>query len=206
MTYSKSFALEQWLTTRRASIDRIDKAHSDLGEVEGPGRPLELGKPLAHSYIIRVVAEFQAFTRDLYDLAAEHLITVAEPPAGLVAILTSAVTSGRSMDAGNATMKALRTDFSRLGIRRLDLKLAAKYSTWDVSSGGKDTSRFNHLIEMRNALAHGNQRQVDEYRRQGRSDTVTWGRAQLPALNRAARGLDTIVWEHLLNETGAAPW
>jgi len=57
-----------------------------------------------------------------------------------------------------------------------------------------------------NALAHGNQRQVDEYRRQGRSDTVTWGRGQLPVLNRAARGLDSIVWDHLLSETGAAPW
>lgn len=204
MTYCRSFALEQWLTVRRASINRIDTAHSALGEVDGPGRPLELGKPLAHSYIIRVVAEFQAFTRDLHDLAAEHLVTVSDPPDGLVTILTAAITGGRSMDSGNATLTAIRTDFARLGIGNVEGKIGSHYAHWQKD--GVDRAKFNHLIEMRNALAHGNQRQVDEYRRQGRPDTVTWGRAQLPTLNRAARGLERVVWTNLSTKTGASPW
>lgn len=206
MAYSTSLALNRWLSVRRDSIDQIARAHAEFGGVDGLGRPLQLGKPLAHSYIIRVVAEFQAFTRDLHDLAAEHLVSVADPPDGLAAMLTAAVTGGRSIDSGNATLKSLTADFQRVGVRRLERNLAAHYRQWDSASGGSDRVRFNHLIEMRNALAHGNQRQVDEYRRQGRADTVSWGRTHLPTLNRAARGLDRVVWDQLTTKTGKSPW
>ena len=40
MAYSSSIALQEWLTPRRESIDRIAKAHVLMGEVDGPGRPL----------------------------------------------------------------------------------------------------------------------------------------------------------------------
>jgi hypothetical protein len=206
VAYQNSVALRSWLGDRAESITRVADAHAAMGEVEGPGRPLELGRPLAHAYIIRLVAEFQGFVRDLYDLAAEHLVTSAEPPDGLVTILTTAITRGRAIDAGNATMTALRTDFRRLGIRNLEGKLAARYQNWDKDHGGTDPARYNALVGLRNALAHGNQRQVDEHRRQGHPDTVTWGRQQVPVLNRAARGLDRIVWDHLAAETGASPW
>ena len=206
MAYRRSVALDSWLGTRTASIGVLAQAHAAIGEVEGPGRPLELGRPLAHAYLIRIVAEFQAFVRDLYDLAAEHLVTKAAPPAGLVAVLTTAITRGRSIDAGNATITSLRTDFGRLGIRNLEGKLALRSTYWDKATGGTDPTRYATLINLRNALAHGNQRQVDEYRRQGSPDTVTWGRKQLPVLNRAARALDRIVWEHLVTSTGDSPW
>lgn len=92
MAYAKSVALEKWFGPRAESIARIAKAHIDLGEVEGPGRPLELGRPLAMRTSFAVVAEFQGFVRDLYDLSCEHLVTVAAPPDGLVAMLTTAMT------------------------------------------------------------------------------------------------------------------
>jgi hypothetical protein len=199
-------ALEMWFGPRAASIDRIAQAHVYLGEVEGPGRPLELGRPLAHAYVIRIVAEFQSFARDLYDLGCEHLVTVANPPRGLVAMLTTAMTRGRAMDGGNATMTALRTDFGRLGVRNLEGKLAARYSNWDRTAGGSDPARYDALIRVRNALAHGNQHQVTELRRQGYNDTVTWARQQLPVLNRATRALDRILWDHLRQRTGGQPW
>lgn len=206
MAYTKSVALNAWFGPRTASIERIAEAHASMGEVEGPGRPLELGRPLAHAYIIRVVAEFQAFARDLYDLGAEHLVTIAAPPEGLVAPLTTAITRGRSLDSGNATMTALRTDFERLGIRNLKGKLAGRYTNWDADGGGSDPKRFRALVQLRNALAHGNQRQVAELRRQGYPDTITWGRKQLPVLNRAGRALDRIMWDHLIGKTGVEPW
>lgn len=176
------------------------------GEVEGPGRPLEIGRPLAHAYIMRLVAEFQGFVRDLYDLAAEHLVNAADPPEGLVAVLTDAITRGRSIDSGNATVASLRTDFGRLGVRNLEGRLAGRDPRWDPQTGGTDPSRYNALVAVRNALAHGNQRQVDEHRRQGHSDTVSWGRSQLPVLNRAAAALDRIVWDNLYSQTGVEPW
>lgn len=206
MAYAKSAALEAWFGLRTDSIARIAEAHARLGEVEGPGRPLELGRPLAHAYVIRLVAEFQAFTRDLYDLGAEHLVTVADPPEALVAVLTAGLTRGRAMDAGNATIVALRTDFGRLGIRNLEGKLAVRHRTWDRHAGGSDPARYDALIQLRNALAHGNQHQVAELRRQGTIDTITWARKQLPVLNRVARALDRILWEHLTQRTGVSPW
>lgn len=206
MAYAKSAALQAWFGPRTHSIARIAEAHAHLGEVEGPGRPLELGRPLAHAYIIRVVAEFQAFTRDLYDLAAEHLVSVADPPKALVAVLTAGLTRGRAMDAGNATMGALRTDYGRLGVRNLEGKLAGRYRAWDRHAGGSDPARYEALMQLRNALAHGNQQQVAQLRRQGTSDTITWARQQLPVLNRAARALDRVLWEHLAQRTGVSPW
>ena len=94
------------------------------------------------------------------------------------------------MDSGNPTLTTLRTDFSRLGIRNLEGKISSLYTGWAVN--GPDRTKYTALIEMRNALAHGNQRQVEEYRRQGRQDTVTWAKQQLPAANRLARALDRV--------------
>lgn len=206
MAYRNSVALQRWLSERATSIERLARAHAAMGEVEGPGTPRELGRPLAHAYIIRMVAEFQGFARDLYDLAAEHLVTVAAPPEDLVSLLTTAIKRGRQIDTGNATLVALRSDFGRLGLRNLEGKLAARYPQWDGDKGGTDLVRYSALVNVRNALAHGNQQQTDELRRQGRLDTVTWGRKQLPVLNRAARGLDRVVWEHIREQTGRAPW
>jgi hypothetical protein len=65
--YSRSFPLSRWLGGRREAIEALAQAHAHLGEVDGPGRPLEIGRPVAHAYVLRVVAEFQAFARDLHD-------------------------------------------------------------------------------------------------------------------------------------------
>ena len=155
---------------------------------------------------MRMVAEFQSFIRDLYDLAVEHLVTVAAPPPGLVALLTTAMTRGRAIDSGNPTQRALRTDFGRIGIRNPGARLARQYPQWDRSAGGQDPSNYRALLEVRNAIAHGNRVQLEEHRRQRHPDTMTWGRSQLPMLNRAARGFDRIVWEHLSATTGTRPW
>lgn len=206
MAYSNSIPLWQWKTTRRERIDRVEMAHSLVGKVDGPGRPLGLGKPLAHAYVIQVVAEFQGFARDLYDLAVDQLLIAAEPKQQLQPLLVAAATKGRSMDAGNPTLTVLRTDFSRLGIRNLDGKVESRYPVEWASRNGHDRQRFKALLDMRNALAHGNRRQVDEFRRQGRQDTVSWAKGQLPAANRLARALDRIVFDHLESTIGSRPW
>ena len=206
MAYARSIALNRWLVERPQSIQRIAEAHAHMGEVDGPGRPLEIGRPLGHAFILRLAAEFQGFARDLFDLCAEHLIRAAAAPAALQPLLTRGLTGGRAMDSGNATLTALRTDFGRLGVRNLEGKLALRYSQWDAANGGGDPKRFSNLLALRNALAHGNQDQVDEHRRQGHADTISWARQQIPVLNRAARGLDRIMWEHLKARTGAVPW
>lgn len=112
--HSASFPLKRWREERRAAIETLAQAHAHIGELTGPGRPLEVGRPLAHAYIVRVVAEFQAFTRDLHDLGAELLVMSLAPRPAFNALLVSAVTEGRQMDRGNSDLRTLQTDFRRL--------------------------------------------------------------------------------------------
>lgn len=205
MAYRKSIPLDRWLNERRDALGTIEQAHLHVGEVDGPGPPLAPSRPLGHAYILRAVAEFQGFVRDVHDLAVSELLKAANPPDHLQALLTRAMTRGRSMDSNNATLKALRTDFDRLGLGRLEAKLAETNPRWDRESG-PDLKQFEALLRVRNALAHGNDRQVKELRRQGHLDTLTWGRNRVPMLTRGARALDRVVWHHLAATIGGSPW
>ncbi|HEY4377955.1 MAG TPA: hypothetical protein VGM93_12390, partial [Acidimicrobiales bacterium] len=159
MAYTASFPRQRWLTDRREAIDILAQAHAQIGELDGRGRPLEVGRPVAHAYVVRVVAEFQAFARDLHDLGAEVLVTGAEPRPGFTALLTGAATEGRLIDRGNADLRTLQSDFRRLGIRGLNGHIEAANAYWakrDNPTRRGDKAFYGDLIQLRNALAHGN--------------------------------------------------
>lgn len=177
-----------------------------MGEVDGPGRPREVGRPVAHAYILRVVAEFQAYARDLHDLAAERIVDLANPDKPYRPLLVAAATEGRLIDRGNADMRSLEQDFRRLGVRGLKEKLIARNRRWAPRTGRGDQSYYQDLIEIRNALAHGNQGQLDRLRARRVADTVTWARARLPGMDRTARALDRIVWDHVVATFKTEPW
>jgi len=46
----------------------------------------------------------------------------------------------------------------------------------------------------------------DQLRARQVLDTVSWTRARLPGLDRTARALDWIVWDHLHSAFGRDPW
>jgi hypothetical protein len=178
-----------------------------MGEVDGPGRPLELGRPVGHAYILRVVAEFQAFVRDLHNLAAESIVGLSNPDPPYRALLVRAVTEGRLIDRGNADARTIEGDFRRLGISGFRLRLRSLNTKWDPPSGQRsDQTSYQSLIELRNALAHGNQGQLDRLRARNVADTITWTRLRLPALNRTAQALDRLVWDHVMSTFGQEPW
>jgi hypothetical protein len=77
---------------------------------------------------------------------------------------------------------------------------------WQRSAGRSDQAYYQDLIELRNALAHGNQGEVNRLRARGVADTVSWARARLPGLDRTARALDRVVWDHLVTTFGTEPW
>ena len=207
MPYKKSFALEEWLGPRRQAIDTLAQAHAELLHIEGPGRPSELGRPVAHGYVLRVVSEFQAFVRDLHDLAAERLVEMSQVKVQYRPMMTAATTNGRFIDRGNADIRSLRDDFRRLGIPNLARQMSVKDPKWDLPKGTPDDSAFySDLHELRNALAHGNQRQLERLRNRGIRDSVSWARDRLSRLNRVANALDRIVWDHLNATFGAEPW
>lgn len=206
MAYTRSLPLSAWLTARREAIDVLAAAHAGMGEIDGPGRPRELGRPVAHAYILRVVAEFQAFVRDLHDLGAERMVVLAQPTLASQPILIAAATEGRAIDRDNADARSIESDFRRLGITGLNGRLQAANPRWAPQNGPSDRAAYQRLIELRNALAHGNQGQVDRLRSQGTVDTVTWARRALPSLNRTARALDRVVWHHWRQIFGVDPW
>jgi hypothetical protein len=155
MAYARSIPLNKWLQARREAINTLAAAHAAMGEVDGPGRPLEIGRPVGHAYVLRVVAEFQAFVRDLHDLAAERLIDLAEPLAQFRPLLIAAATEGRFIDRGNADVRSIENDFRRLGVRGLKVKIAARNARWTPANGRGDQAYYQDLVELRNALAHG---------------------------------------------------
>lgn len=207
MVYSASFALSRWRGERRDAIETLATAHAEMGEVDGPGRPLEIGRPVAHAYVLRVVAEFQAFTRDLHDLAAEKLVDLSQAMGASRPILITAATEGRFIDRGNADIRSLRNDFRRLGISGLAGAVQQRNGYWAPSGSRRgDRAFFEDLIQLRNCLAHGNQGQLDGLRHRGVLDTVTWTRARLPGLDRITRAMDQLVWDHVQATYGVEPW
>ena len=206
MPYAPSVPLLTWLGRRRDAIKAVAAAHAAIGEVAGPGRPLEAGRPVGNMYVIRVVAEFQGFVRDVYDLAAERTVALAAPDPRYVPLLIEAMTSGRRIDQANADLRGMTQDFRRLGITGLAAGIGARNSWWSRQTGRSDQAYYQDLIELRNALAHGNQGQVDRLRARGVADTVGWARARLPGLDRTARAVDRVVWDHLVTTFGVEPW
>ncbi len=113
---------------------------------------------------------------------------------------------GRFIDRGNADVRSIEQDFRRLGIGGLNARLQARNSGWAPPNVRGDRAIHQDLIELRNALAHGNQGQLDRLRTRGVADTVTWARRTLPGLNRTARALDRTVWDHLRETFRSDPW
>ncbi len=207
MPYSKSFPLQRWLGPRRESMEALAQAHAQFGKVGGPGRPLEIGRPVAHAYVLRVVAEFQGFVRDLHDLGAERLVALSNADLAWQAMLIAATIDGRMIDRGNAGLRSIEEDFRRMGVRRISRAIASHNTRWNTAGTRRgDQAYYQELIELRNALAHGNQRQVDALRARGVFDRVTWARDRLPGLDRTARALDRVVWDHLHSTFGRSPW
>lgn len=151
-----------------------------------------------------MLREFQGFARDLHDLATERLVDASDAGAAYRPLLIEGLTRGRAIDRGNATQDAIKKDFGRLGIPAINI--SAYNSRW-LQPGGTDSKTFNALVELRNALGHGNETQRRLLIGSGAvKDSVSWARNKLPVLNRYARALDHIVWDYLTKTTGSEPW
>jgi hypothetical protein len=199
MPYRTSPPLARWLAARRRTLDALVAVHAVARR--------EAARPVAQAYVLRVVAEFQAFARELHDLGADKLVLMAEPPAGSRPAFRQAATVRRALDRGNADLGALERDFERLGLVGLPRRLQAVNPRWgDGRDGRGDRGFFADLLELRNGLAHGNERQVDRLRARGVEDTVAWARSRLPALDRLAAALDLVLWQYLADIYGRDPW
>lgn len=121
-------------------------------------------------------------------------------------MLTTPATEGRFIDRGNADIRSLEQDLRRLGLGGLKRRIGQRNARREWQGGRGDRAYFQDLVELRNALAHGNQTQLDRLRARNAADTVSWARARLPGLDRTAKGLDRIVWDHLNVTYGTKGW
>lgn len=119
-------------------------------------------------------------------------------------LLIEGLTKGRSLDRGNATPSAIRSDFGRLGLTAIDI--GACNTRW-AGGGGNDSKELELFLRLRNALGHGNETELRALIASGDvKDSVSWARSRRPVLNRYAKALDRIVWDHLHQTTGSEPW
>lgn len=208
MAYARSIPLLDWLGPRRDTIQTLEAAYGMAAGIDGPGRPSPAARPLAHAYTLGVVAEFQGFLRALHDLAVERWMVTAVEEDRLRPQVEAAAVQDRSLDGGNATVRGITDDFGRIGLRGLSGKLKNGNPKWDPDPGRGDMAEYNDLTALRNALAHGNERQVGRLRQKQPPvlDTLGWTRDRLPGLTRTARVLDRVVWDHLSATLQTKPW
>ena len=203
MGYGASEPLKRWRGARADTIAVLASGHAGIGKVTGPGRPLNVSKPLAHAYVITMLSEFQGFVRDLHDLSVARVVSESAAGDAFVPVLVDGMTSGRGIDRGNATHSTIKSDFARLGLSPLDI--ATHNKRWSGRTG--DAAKLDQLVALRNVLGHGNDSGL-RMLLAGKEvqDTISWARGQLPVLNRYARALDRVAWDHLLKLTGKEPW
>lgn len=162
--------------------------------------------------MLRIYAEFQGFARDLHDLTAQAVVLGAGVDPRHQALLITAVTRGRRLDTGNAGLDAVAQDFRRLGLKKFDETVKNHYRPWSGTTGKErydaDKKRYGDLTDLRNAVAHGNDRQLRDLHDRGvRPFKRCLIRNVLPALSRRARAMDEVVWDHVVKTFGVSdPW
>lgn len=204
--YRRSPALHHWSTSRRSNIDELRRARSlvsHAGPGSGAGRPPQAGtQQLNEAMVLRVVAEFQGFVRDLFDLATITMIRGSGCAPRHEAQLILAATRGRAVDRRSPNLEAIKGDAERLGITDVRSRLAGKNLRHS-----DDAKALTDLVGLRNALAHDNQDQLRNLSRSGVRPTMLFVSRSQSVLGRHARALDQVVWNHLTHFFPATdPW
>lgn len=190
--YRRSSALLGWRTSRLANVNELRRAHAVLGNARA-GRPPRAGtQQINEALVLRIVTEFQGFVRDLLDLAVANLVRGSGSAAAHKATLTSAISYDRWVDRGNPHLDAVRKDAERLGIASLGLQLGVKNSRHV-----RDAMLLRELVQLRNALAHDDRAKLLDLARRGARPTMRYVNVAHACLDRHARALDEVVWDHL---------
>jgi hypothetical protein len=194
-----SEALHSWRASRSANLDALIGAHQAV--THGlPGRP-SLTSELNHALIARLASEFQGFSRDLHDQAADGFLTsVTVPDPGIRQILRARLEDGRKLDVGNANAGNLGNDFLRIGLRlwpNIHAAYPARGSHWH------DWVEWLNLA--RNGIAHNDPVKLGEAAAVHPLTLATFRNAR-GVLNQFTAGMDAVVETYLRGKTGVAPW
>jgi hypothetical protein len=156
---------------------------------------------LNEALVLRVMAEFQGYVRDLLDLATIKIVRGSGCGLPYQAQIIAAMSRNRVIDRGNPRLEALEEDLSRLGLQRVRQQLSRKNP-----SHAADVARLQRLVELRNALAHADEVKLLSLSRSGTRATKLYITSSLACLGRFASALDKVVWDYLLGSFSTDPW
>jgi len=169
----------------------------------GPGRRWQT-RQVVYAMILRLAGEFQGYSRDLHDLAAEVFATQlgdgAPAVEGAVRILA---TRNRKLDTGNAQPGALGNDFGALDLQ-LWPELQAAYSS-RASDWNKNLEALN---TARNGIAHDDSSKLAKVESDGYriAQVATFTRLR-KSMDQLAHAMDDVVAGHCADLFSIArPW
>jgi hypothetical protein len=196
LSFVPSAALLKWQSERANRIAELFGAHAAIGH--GRAGALQINWSLT----LRLAGEFQAYARDLHELAVDHLVAeIAPPGTRLAELLSSSLTKGRELDRGNAQPRSLASDFGRLGLRLWPSLLLKDPQTERLKES------LQALNRARNAIAHAEDDRLAALADEGYPMRLATVRRWHSDLGRLARSMDVVVAESLAPLTEKpAPW
>ena len=204
--YRQSPALRSWLSVRHSNVAELMRARVII---DGTRRRTTAGTPskpgpqqLDDALVLRLVTEFQGFVRDLLFEAMSKMIEGSGCLEQYRYQILSAAMEHRMIDRGNPRLDAIAADASRLGISHLRSRMEA-----NNTRHAADAAALANLVELRNALVHDDRDKVLELSQIGVRSTYSYGRRAWAVIDRHARALDHVVWDHLASVfPGVDPW
>ena len=143
-------------------------------------------------------SQFQGFCRDLHDECI-NVFAANVQPAGVQRTVSQLLVMNRKLDRGNPTPGNIGEDFSRFGLQNF----------WDlVRAGHRHVANWRGRLELlnhwRNAIAH---QDFNPQRLLGITTlTLNHVRQFRNACNGLSRMFDLVMYNHLSQTFGNAPW
>lgn len=141
-----SHALQEWNTTRRAKLSKLETQCVWATGVT-PADPDLLSEHL-RAYVTLLSAHFQGFCRDLYTESSLKVVTRIKQ-VGLRPLVQVQFAAGLKLDKVNPTLDALAEDFGRFGLADLRTAIGT------VAPADTHKGRLKAMNGCRNKCAHG---------------------------------------------------
>jgi hypothetical protein len=145
-----SVALGKWRTAGLSRLMELEGVHA---HITGSPSAQQWGtRQLNQSLFLALMAQFQAYCRELHDEGVDVHVAHARPGQGDV--LLEVLTQGRKLEVGNPRRSVLGADFGRLGMHLLDELKALGTATV------QRLDCLDVLVEFRNAIGHGQESKI----------------------------------------------
>ena len=177
----------QELSTRLTDFDELIEARDAICP-DGAGRPAKRrGAAVVRSSVVLLAASFEAYVEEVYESAVD-LLFAAAPPADRKKLKDD--TSGR---LNNATVFKVNRLFFNIGIPWI---MHNQRVRWQKFTNQSVRDALDGMVNARNSIAHG---EVISVRK---PTAVRWR----GFVERLADRIDSIVGDHVHQQTGIAHW